>query len=337
MRQWHGLIGLLLACAYGAGAKAEDFYNGKVVTIVVGAPAGAIYDLTARVFGRHLAEFLPGHPTVVIQNMPGAAGMRAENWLYNVAPRDGTTLGLSLDNILLNPILSPQEVKYKADEFQWIGVGDRPTRVLFVWGASDIRTIDDAKKRDVLIGITAPGTSTQIYPSLANAFLGTRFKQVRGYEGAGALNMAIERGEIEGVGANSWPNLKSTKPDWLTHKKVRPLFQVTMTRDAELPDVPTLLELVKDGKARQIIDLLTRSEIGFFLVAPPGTPTARVTELRGAFKAMLASPAYRAEAATINLGSHSISGEELQRNVMDIARVPAAVTSALKAAATAQH
>lgn len=328
------IIGLAVL-AQATTAQAADFYAGKVITIAVGAPAGAIYDLSARLFGRHLANHIPGGPSIVIQNMPGAGGMRAENWLYNVAARDGTVLGLSLDNILLNPFLSPNEVKYKAEAFKWIGIGDRPSRVLYSWSGSKVSSVADAQAREVLTGITAPGTSTHLYPSLANALLGTKFKKVSGYEGAGGLNIALERGEIEAVGANSWSNIKSTKPDWISERKIRPLFQVTVARDPDMPDVPTLLELVTNEKGRRVVEMVTRSEIGFFLAAPPDTPDERITELRDAFKGMLADPDYRADAASINLGTNSILGEEVQRTAALIGQTSAEVAEAFVRAVNA--
>ena len=328
------LIMMSALFAQTAVASAADFYAGKVITIIVGAPAGAIYDLSARVFGRHLADHIPGHPSIIIQNMPGAAGLRAANWLYNVAPRDGTVLGLSLDNILLNPFLTPSETKYRSDRFQWIGIADRPSRVLYAWGASNVRSIEDAKQREVLTGITAPGTSTHLYPSLANAFIGTHFKKVSGYEGAGGLNIALERGEIEAVGANSWSNIKSTKPDWIEQGKIRPLFQVTTSRDEDMPNVPTLLELVTSEKGRRVVEMVTRSEIGFFLAAPPDTPADRVSDLRKAFKAMLETTAYRADATSINLGSHAILGEDLQRIATQITQTSADTAAAFVQAVT---
>lgn len=296
------------------GVRADDFYKGKVLTIAVGSPAGGVYDISARLYGRHIARFIPGAPTIVVQNMPGAAGIRAANYLFNVAPKDGTYIALSLDNLLLNQFLTPGEVKFQADKFNWIGRGDRPTRVLYVWGASGIRTLDDARKRDVLTGVTAPGTASEMYPSLANALLGTRFKLISGYDGAGGMNLALERGEIEAVGANSWVSLNVTKPEWLRDGKVRNLFQTTLTRDSELADTPTLVELANTDESREVIQFEARSEeIGFYLIAPPGTPLDRVEILRTAFAKMIATGAYVDEAKSLNMGTNWLSGRDLQK------------------------
>ncbi len=294
--------------------RAEDFYKGRVLTIAVGSPAGGVYDISARLYGRHIANFIPGSPTVVVQNMPGAAGIRAANYLFNVAPKDGTFIALSLDNLLLNQFLTPGEVKFQADKFNWIGRGDRPTRVLYVWAESGIMTLDDARKREVLTGVTAPGTASEMYPSLANALLGTRFKLISGYDGAGGMNLALERGEIEAVGANSWVSLNVTKPEWLREGKVRNLFQTTLTRDRELADTPTLVELATTDESREVIQFEARSEeIGFYLMAPPSIPQDRVEILRTAFANMVASPAYIDEAKGLNMGTNWLSGRDLQK------------------------
>lgn len=317
----------------GGGASAEDFYKGKTLTILVGAPAGGIYDLTARLYGRHIVAFIPGAPVVVMQDMPGAAGIRAANFLYNAAPKDGTTIALSLDNLLLNQFLDPDNVKFRAETFNWIGRGDRPTRILYSWSASGIRILDDARKRDVLTGMTAPGTSSQMYPALANALLGTKFKLISGYEGAGGMDLALERGEIEAVGANAWTNLLVTKPEWIKEQKIQPLFQTTLKRDPELADTPTLAELATNEQARAVITFEARSEeIGYYLIAPPGTPEDRVAILRTAFTAMSKDPSYIADAKGLNMGTNYLGGRELQDIAIGEAATPPSIVKQFKSA-----
>lgn len=315
--------------------EAKDFYEGKTLTILVGAPAGGIYDLTARLYGRHLARFIPGAPIIIMQNMPGAAGIRAANFLYNAAPKDGTTIALSLDNLLLNQFLNPAEVKFQAEKFNWIGRGDRPTRLIYSWTASGIRTLDDARKRDVLTGITAPGTSSAMYPAMANALLGTRFKLISGYQGAGGMNLALERGEIEVVGANAWTNLLVTKPEWVKDNKISPLFQTTLARDPELPNTPTFVELATEDQARAVITFEARSEeIGYYLIAPPGMPEDLISILRTAFTAMAKDPSYLADAKRQNMGTNYLGGRDLQDIAISEAATPASVVAQFKAAAT---
>jgi tripartite-type tricarboxylate transporter receptor subunit TctC len=315
--------------------RADDFYKGKNLAILVGAPAGGVYDITARLYGRHIGKFIPGAPVIVTQNMPGAGGIRAANYLYNAAPKDGTTIALSLDNLLLNQFLTPGEVKFSAEKFNWIGRGDRPTRIVYAWSASGIKSVADAKSRDILTGMTAPGTASEMYPALANALIGTRFKLISGYEGAGAMNLALERGEIEAVGANSWLSLIVTKPEWVQRAMVVPLFQTTLARDPELATTPTLLELAIDDEARAIITFEARGEeIGFYLMAPPGVPADRVAILRSAFAAMTKSPDYLAEAKSLNMGTNALSGEELQKIATTESATSPDVVERFKAAAS---
>ena len=261
--------------------RADDFYRGRNLTIVIGSPAGGIYDIAARLYARHIVNFIPGNPTAVPQNMPGAAGLRAANYLYNAAPKDGATIALSLDNMLMSPVLQPNDVKYQAGKFNWIGRGDRPTRLLYTWTASGIRTLADATKREVVTGVTAPGTSSELYPQMANALLGAKFKMVLGYEGASGLNLALDRGEIEAVGANAWINLQTTKPDWVRERKITALFQTTLTRDPDLPETPTLTELARNETDREAIAFEARAaEIGYYFFALPGSPPERIEILR---------------------------------------------------------
>ena len=187
-----GVVAMAAIFASGFPAYAQpaaDFYRGKNVHIIVGSAAGAAYDFAGRAVGAHLSRFIPGNPNIVIENMPGAAGIRAANFLFNAAPADGGTIALALDNLVLSQFLAPDEAKYRAERFQWIGRGDRPTRVTYAWSASGLRSLDDARKREVLTGVTAPGTSSEVYPMLANSLLGARFKLISGYEGAGGLNL----------------------------------------------------------------------------------------------------------------------------------------------------
>jgi tripartite-type tricarboxylate transporter receptor subunit TctC len=304
---------LVLLSALTGGARADEFYKDKTLTILIGGPAGGTYDLEARLFGRHLAAFIPGAPNVVMQNMPGAAGIRAANYLYNAAMRDGSTIALSLDNLLLNQFLEPDQVKFRTEKFNWIGRGDRPTRLLYSWTKSGIHTIGDARTRTVLTGMTAPGTSSELYPALSNALLGTKFKLISGYEGASGMNLALERGEIEAVGANAWISLVLTQPAWIKSGKISLLFQTTLTRDPELPNTPTFVELAPDKQSAAVIAFEARSEeIGFYLIAPPGVPADRVATLRAAFTQMAKSPDYLADAKKLNFGTKYMSGDSLQ-------------------------
>jgi len=314
---------IVSALVAAAPAVAQEFYRGRQITLAVGAPPGGIYDLQGRLFARHIVNFIPGSPTIVVQNMPGAAGIRAANWLYNVAPRDGSALAISLNSLALNPFLSPAEVKYKSEAFNWIGRGDAPPHLLYTLAKSGLASIEDAKKRDVLTAAIAPGTSTQMYPAMANAFIDTRFRIVSGYEGSGGVNMALERGEVEAVGANSWVNLVLTKPDWIRDKTIRPLFQMTLERDPLMPDTPTLVELARSDLDREAISFLVRTEeAGAYLIAPPETPGDRVDVLRKAFAEMMASPAFLAESRQLNFGVNPLEGAELQRRVARVAATP---------------
>ena len=332
------LRGLLcFAALFGAAsAHADDFYKGKTITLFIGAPPGGTYDIYTRMFARHLGDFVPGNPSVIAESMPGAAGIRVANYLYNVAAKDGTALALSLNNIPLNEFSAPDQVKYHSEKFAWIGRGDAPTHALFTWSASGIHTIDDARKHEVLTGVTAPGTATEMYPTVANSLLGTRFKLISGYQGATGIDLAMENGEIEAIGSNAWDNYAVSKPDWIRDHKIVPLFQTTFERDPELPkDTPTFLELVKSDHDRDIVRLITQIEaVGFYLMGPPGMPPDRVEMLRQAFSKMVASPDFLADATALKLGVRAMSGDDLQKLVVDVLATPKDVIAAFNKAAT---
>jgi tripartite-type tricarboxylate transporter receptor subunit TctC len=259
--------------------------------------------------------------------------VRASNYLYNVAPKDGSVIALSLDNLPLNAFLAPGEVKYRTEKFNWIGRGDAPVHLLFSWAGSGVETFEDARKRDVLTAVMAPGTSSEMYPALANNLAGARFKLISGYEGSGGVNLALERGEVEAVGANSWINISVTKPDWVRENKIRPLFQIHAERDPVLPNTPTLLELVPDGDAKEMVRFLTRAEeVGLYLIAPPGVPPERVALLRKAFDAMVADPAFVVDAEQSRFEVHPLSGADLQRRAEVVAATPPDIVEKFKRA-----
>jgi tripartite-type tricarboxylate transporter receptor subunit TctC len=322
--------------AQGA-ARADDFYKGKTITIVVTAPAGGTNDFYARLFAAHLPPLIPGHPTIVVQNMPGAGGMIGANYLYNSTPKDGTYLGSALNTVALNEVLSPDRAKYQSEKFTWIGRSEAPVHTLVAWTANGLRSVADAEKRDVQTASEAPGTASQFFPNLANAFVGTRFKLVSGYEGAGNIRMALSRGEVEASGSDTWAAIANSQPDWVREKKIIPLFQIRFKRDATLPDTPTLLELVHDPKGRAVISFMTSIDaIGFNLMGPPGIPADRVALLRSAFDKMVADPTFAQQVQKAGDMPSPMAGSDLQKLVDSIHLTPKDIVADFLKAATLQ-
>jgi tripartite-type tricarboxylate transporter receptor subunit TctC len=300
-------------------ASAADFYKDKTISIAVGSAAGGSYDAYARLLSRHMGNHIPGGPAIIVRNMPGAASVQAAQFVYAAAPKDGTSLGAPLNTLPLTQALEPGKVAFNCAELQWIGTAAAPANVLAVWHGSGIRTLDDAKAREVTIGATTPGTTMEMYPLMANSLFGTKFKVVTGYVGGAEINLAMERGDVEGRGSNSYLAYTFQNAEWIRDKKLNFLFQMTLKRDALLPDVPALMEFATTDEQRQIVSLLATSEaIGRPLMAPPGTPAERVAILRKALMDAVEDPALRADAAKAKLEIQPIAGEDMQRMIESI-------------------
>ena len=314
-------------------AAAQEFYAGKTVSIVVGSAPGGSYDLYARIVARHIGQHIPGNPTFVVQNMPGANSKLMAGYVYNVAAKDGTVLGAPLNTIPINQIVEADATKFDAAKFNWLGAVSSPANVLVTWHTSGVKTLEDARNKEIIIGATTSGTTQEMYPAMANNLLGTKFKIVTGYKASTEVNLAMERGETQGRGANTYLAYRFQNPDWIRDKKINLIFQMTETRDATMPDVPTLLEYAKTDEQKQVISLMVKSEtIGRPLLAPPGVPAERVAMLRKALMDVVKDPKFLAEAETSQLEISPVSGEKLQAIVQDIVNAPSDVVEKYKAA-----
>jgi tripartite-type tricarboxylate transporter receptor subunit TctC len=305
----------------GAG-RADDELKGKVITIYVGFMPGGSYDYFGRIAGRYLGKYLPGHPGVVVQNMPGAGSLRAANFLYAAAPKDGTALGVITQTLPLEEALDNPGAHYKSAEFNWIGRLSAVMQVYFTWKTSRARTIADAKQYPAAMAGTGSGSPSEGYPKLFNGLAGTKFKIVSGYTGSGEGMLAMERGEVDG-GLTSWNTILLTKKDWVANNDLNILAQFVAQRDARLPDVPTALEVVDEGLPRQVFGFyLGGEELGRALVAPPGVSTERVAILRQGFDAMVKDPELIAEIEKSGQEFRPANGALVQKLVADVAAAP---------------
>jgi tripartite-type tricarboxylate transporter receptor subunit TctC len=316
-------IALILALAtFVPLAKAQsvaDFYRGKTIIYNLAVPDGASWGLYARTFIEHLRKHVPGNPTIILQVMPGGGGVAAANYIYNVAPKDGTVIGTPLSTTMVFAATDPKEVMYDPRRFSWLGSLAVVQDVISVWHTAPAKTIDEAKKVELIMGATGKGSNTFQDIALANNFLGTKFKPVRGYKGGAEINIAIERGEVNGR-STTWESWPGSQPDWLRDKKIIHLLQLGPRKLAEIgDDVPLLRDLVKDGEQRSIVDFVGLSlTMGRSVYAPPGTPADRVAALRDALAATVKDPAYIAEAKKLALDTDSWqTGEAIDKVVKD--------------------
>ena len=325
------LFTVLPLAALVAPAKAQpvaEFYRGKTVTMAVGTSPGGDYDLRMRMVGRYLGKYIPGNPTVVATNMPGAGQMLVANWLANVAPKDGTAIVALSQNMPVHQATGASGVRYDVRQFHWIGNTTDTPNTINAWHTTGIHSIQDVMQRELVVGATGTASGSFLYPYALNQLVGTKFKIVTGYPGGNDINLAMERGEVGGRGSNSWASWKSTRPQWLAEKKVIILVQVGVKRNPELPDVPTLQDLAKNDADRQVLTFISAdTAISRPLVTSAGVPPERVEALRRAFDAVMKDPEFLSEAEKSKTDISPMTGEEAQKIAEATINAPADVRS----------
>jgi tripartite-type tricarboxylate transporter receptor subunit TctC len=324
-----------LVAALAPAHAAEDvaaFYRGKQIRFVVGSAPGGTYDIMARAVARHMADYIPGHPFIIVQNQPTAGGIVMTNQLYTLGPKDGTAIGVPLNGIPAAPLLQPAAAHFDASKLIWIGSTNREPYVAYVWHTAPVQSLADVLTKQLVVGATTPGTTMSDFPVLTNAILGTKFKIVRGYESTPQMNQAMERGETEGVAALGWEAVKAQMSPWLADGKIKIIAQFgTEPAGGKLAEVPLMLDLAKSPRDRQaLLMLFGRTEIGRPYFLPPDVPPERAEALRRAFDATMKDEGFVAEAAKIGFDLNPISGEKVQGLVADLAHTPADIVERVR-------
>jgi tripartite-type tricarboxylate transporter receptor subunit TctC len=288
-----------------------DFYARTGVTLIVGSGAGGGFDAYARILARYYGRHLPGNPSIVVKNMPGATGLVAMNSLYNAAPRDGSTILASFNTVVLSALYGDANAKFDPRDFGWIGSIGKQTGTCLTWHDASVKTIEDARTQEVVVGATGYGSTPVTFPKLLNATLDTKFKIVAGYSTPG-LRLAVERGEIQGICGIAWETLMSTVANWIIDNKVNFLLQLGLKESPHLRGVPLAIDLIKNPDDRQVFELLgVTQEFGRPFLAPPGVPAARLEALRTGFEATMADKDYRADAAAANQFVDPLAAKEI--------------------------
>jgi tripartite-type tricarboxylate transporter receptor subunit TctC len=321
-----------LAAMIATGANADlpaDYFKGKQVNLIVGYDPGGGYDVYARALGRHIDRYLPGQPSVVIRNMPGAASRQAANHLYTVAPKDGTSFGTIARGLPTDELLGAPGIRFESQKFTWIGSMNNEVSVGVTWHAAPTKTMDDAFKRETAVG----GISDSIiFAHLMNDVLGTKFKIIAGYKGGTEISLAMERGEVEGRMGWSWSSIKNTNADWLRDKKLNILVQFSTSKHADLPNVPLVTELAKNDDDRLLLELaFARQVFGRPFIAPPEVAADVKTGLRKAFDGTLKDQAFLADAEKAKLEVNPVSGAEVEVLVSQLFRAPPKIIERAKA------
>ncbi len=301
---------LAAAFAYAPALADEPFYKGKTISLIVGSNASGGYDTYGRLLARHMGKHINGHPNFVVQNMPGAGGLRSANHIYNVAVKDGTVMGIFDQAVFLDQLLGAATLRGDVTKFNWIGRMIGNSAVLFAWHTAKVKSAADALKDELIVA--APGSSSRLNWTALNALAGTKLKLLTGYEGPATAKIAMERGEVEALSL-PWSVLQAENPEWLRDKKINLILQTGIEKNRTLPDLPRMVDLARNEDNRKVLEIFaTSSVVGRSFVAPPAVPKERVDELRGAFTTMVKDADFLADIAKLNFDLEPMSGEDLQ-------------------------
>ena len=335
VRMWGTCVALIAAvAAISSGARADalsDFYKTKSLTLAVFSSAGGDYDVRARLVARHMDRHIPGNPKIIVQNMTGSGGLRAGNWLYNIAPKDGTALASLNQAVPLTQAFGAPGIEFDLAQCAWIGNSMDSPIAMVTWGGSKTKTMEDALTVETIMGGTGAGSGSVQIPLMLNAMIGTKFKVISGYPGGTEIYLAMERGEVDGRATQNWAGWVAQKPDWIKDKKINVLAQGGTKRLDDLKDVPLLLDYATNPEAHAIVALfLLPDEIARPIIAGPNLPAERVKALRTAFNATMKDPAFLAEAQKGNIDIIPSTGEEAQAKALAILNTPKAVLDKAK-------
>ena len=323
-------IGLMLDLTTGlatsaAGQVEDRFYEGRQIKLIVGAALSGSFGIRARLVSRFMGHYIPGNPDIVLQAISGASGVGAASYVYS-SSKDGLTLGTFNSALPFYQAMGQPGLQFRSDELSWIGSLGRVVSVIIVWHDLGVKSVEDAKHREVIMGATGVRGTTATYPALLNNMFGTKFKIITGYETNANLYPALERGEVHGVGGAYWSSYKAAKPDWIRDGTIVPLVQMNTKKDPDLPNVPLVTELATTDEQREVLDfILANTAYEYPYAAPPGIPPQRLAMLRRAFDSTMKDQTFRAQAEKQLVEVEPLTGEELQAIVTRILNAPPAV------------
>jgi tripartite-type tricarboxylate transporter receptor subunit TctC len=332
------LLSLLLIAASAAAARADgvsDFFKGKTIEVYVGFTAGGGYDVYARLLSRYMGNHLPGNPTLVAQNMPGAGSLQLANYLYNVAPKDGTAIATFGRGMAMEPLIGAGGARFDATKYLWLGSVTNEVSLCVVWNTSPVQNWSQATSKEFTVGGLGAGADPDIFAAVLKNVFGAKLRVVSGYPGGNDVSIAMERGEVDGRCGWSWSALKATRSAYLAEKRMSLLIQLGLQKSPELPDVPLVVDLAKDERQRQVLRMIfSRQVMAWPFAAPPGLPADRAQAMRTAFDATMKDAGFLAEAKKAGLEVDPVSGAEMDRLVAEIYRTPPDIVAEAKRAAS---
>jgi tripartite-type tricarboxylate transporter receptor subunit TctC len=321
---------LFASVLWSAGASADsvaDFYKKHDLDMYVGSGAGGGYDVYARLFARDYARFIPGHPNIVVKDMPGAAGLKATNYVYNIAPKDGSSLLATFNTVLMEQLYGDPGVQFDPRKFSWIGSMGKQTGVCITWHTTGVKTLDDARKREVTAGATGGNATPTIFPKILNKYFGTKFKVITGYTTTG-VRLALEKGEVQAICGISYQTHMAVSPQWFEKHEVNVLVQLGLTKNPSLPGVPLAIDMLKDKNSRAVFKLIVSpQEFGRPIVGPPGIPANRLKALRTAFTKTMKDKEFLAHAKKAKLAIEPIYHTEIENILKDAYAAPKSVVA----------
>lgn len=314
---------LILGFSSALAESPADFYKGRTLELYISTSAGGGYDSTGRILARHIGNHISGNPNVITRNMPGSGGVRLANFLYNAAPRTGGVIGIFNRGVAFDVLRGNKQAQFDPTKFNWIGSTSDEISLCIAWHTSGVTRWEELRNRELVVGSTGESADNFQFPTVANAILGTKFKMITGYPGGSDLDLALERGEIQGRCGWSWTSINSTRKHWVLEKKLNILFQMALEKDPDLPNVPLIMDLASSEQDREILRIMfARQLMAWPFAAPPEVPEERVEVLRKAFMATMGDPAFLADASKGNFDIKPVSGLRMQQLVREVYSTP---------------
>jgi tripartite-type tricarboxylate transporter receptor subunit TctC len=322
-------LALLAASSAASAQTPAEFYNGKTINMIVGYPPGGGYDIYARLIANYYGKHIPGEPSVIVKNRPGAASLVSVNELYSVNPKDGLTIATFARSVAMDRLLGRKGANFEPSELNWIGSANNEISICTVWHTVGIKNVHDLLTKEIVFGANAAGSESDTYPNILRNLFGANVRTVTGYPGANDLMLAMERGETQGRCGYTWSAAQATRADWLRDGKIVVALQFSVEKHPDLPNVPTVMELARTDKERDALELILAGQaMGRPFAAPPGVPADRVEALRRGFDATMKDPAFVADAEKQKLELQPVSGEKIQALVKKMFTAPPDVVEA---------
>jgi tripartite-type tricarboxylate transporter receptor subunit TctC len=330
---------VLAALASAAHADpVEDFYKGRTITVLIGYSPGGSYDAAGRVLARHMGRYIPGNPSLLPQNMPGAGTLNLVNYLYNVAPKDGTAFGIFARGMAMEPLIGGTNAKFDATKLTWIGSAANEISLCATFASSPVKTWHDALTTEFTVAGNGSGSDPDVFANVLRNAFGVKNRLISGYPGSAEISLAMERGEIDGRCGWSWSSIKAEKSQWLAEHKLNLIVQLALEKAADLADVPLITELATDDRQRQILKLIfSRQTMGRPFAGPPAIPADRAEALRKAFDLTMKDPQFLAEAQMRGLEINPVSGHDIEKLIAELYATPRDIVTQAREATERSH